>query len=422
MSSSLMLNVPESLFSIAQRQFDMAADLLDLPAGLRAILRVPQRELTVNFPVKLDDGGTRMFTGYRVQHNLSRGPTKGGMRYHPALTLDEMRALAMSMSWKCAVAGLPYGGAKGGVIVDPDQLSDGELERLTRRYATEISVLIGPERDIPAPDLNTSPRIMGWMMDTLSMHQGYTIRAAVTGKPLTIGGSEGRLEATARGLIAVLAETTSQLGLSLPQTRIAIQGFGNVGAGAARMLYELGATIVALSDSQGGVYNPRGLHPDAVLRHKATHGSVADYPEGERISNAELVELGCDVLIPAAMAQVITADNAARVRARVIAEAANGPITPEADEILYDQGVFVLPDILANAGGVTVSYFEWVQGLQEFFWAEREVHAQLERVMRRAFQSVLRVAEERGITMRTAASLIGIQRVADAVSTRGIYP
>jgi glutamate dehydrogenase (NAD(P)+) len=422
MSLNLTRSMPQNPFRIAQHQFDLAADLLDLPAGLRAILRVPQRELSVNFPVKLDDGSTRVFRGYRVQHNLSRGPTKGGMRYHPALSLDEVRALAMWMSWKCAVAGLPYGGAKGGVVVDRHQLSLGELERLTRRYATEISLLIGPERDIPAPDLNTDPQIMGWMMDTLSMHQGYTIRAAVTGKPLTIGGSEGRREATARGLIAVLAETASQLGSRLPQARIAIQGFGNVGAGAARMLYELGATIVALSDSQGGVYNPHGLHPTAIQHHKAATGSVVGYPEGERISNAELVELDCDILIPAALAQVITAANATRVRAKIIAEAADSALTPEADSILYDQGVFVLPDILASAGGVTVSYFEWVQGLQEFFWSEREVNAQLERVMRRAFQSVLNVAETRSIPMRTAASLIGIQRVADAVSTRGIYP
>ncbi|WP_129671201.1 Glu/Leu/Phe/Val dehydrogenase [Candidatus Chloroploca sp. Khr17] len=412
----------ENLFTIAQRQFDRAADLLDLPAGLRGILRVPQRELSVNFPVKLDDGTTRMFTGYRVQHNLSRGPTKGGIRYHPSLTLDEVRALAMWMSWKCAVTHLPYGGAKGGVIVDPKQFSQHEIERLTRRYASEISLVIGPDRDIPAPDVNTNPQIMAWIMDTISMHQGYTVPAIVTGKPLTIGGSEGRHEATARGLVYILIEAVAHAGINLANSRVAIQGFGNAGASIARMLHALGATIVAVSDSQGGVYHPRGLDPAAVALHKEATGSVVGYPEGDQISNATLIELDCDILIPAALAQSIDGARAPYVRARIVAEAANGPTTPEADEILFDQGVMVVPDILAGAGGVTVSYFEWVQGLQSFFWSEREVNAQLERIMQRSFHQVVEMAQQHQVHLRTAAGALAVRRVADAVATRGIYP
>jgi glutamate dehydrogenase (NAD(P)+) len=409
-------------YGIAQHQFDIAADLLELAPGLRGILRCPQRELTVTFPVTLNDGSVRVFTGYRVQHNLSRGPVKGGIRYHPAVTLDDVRALAMWMSWKCAVANLPYGGAKGAVVVDPRTLHIEEVERLTRRYASEISLLIGPEKDIPAPDINTNPQIMAWIMDTISMHQGYTVPAIVTGKPLNIGGSEGRNEATARGLVSVLGEAARHLDLRLEGAQVVIQGFGNVGANTARMFHELGASVVAVSDSRGGVYNPQGLDPERLAAFKRGGGSLADYPEGDRVTNDELVELPCDVLVPAALGGVITAANAPRVRARVVAEAANGPTTPEADEVLYDQGTFVLPDVLANAGGVVVSYFEWVQGLQEFFWSEREVNAQLERVLGHAFQGVLHIAQERSVNMRTAAHLIGVKRVADAVMTRGIYP
>jgi glutamate dehydrogenase (NAD(P)+) len=422
MATDTLVHPPLSAYSIARRQFDLAADLLDLSPSLRGILRSPQRELSVNFPVKLDDGSTRMFTGYRVQHNLSRGPVKGGIRYHPAVTLDDVRALAMWMTWKCAVANLPYGGAKGAVVVDPRTLSAEEIERLTRRYASEISLLIGPEKDIPAPDINTNPQIMAWIMDTISMHQGYTVPAIVTGKPLNIGGSEGRNEATARGIVSSLGEAARHLDLGLQGSRVAIQGFGNVGANTARMFHELGAIVVAVSDSTGGVYNPRGLRPIDLLQYKRNTGSLRSFPKGDAISNQELIELDCDILVPAALGQVITAENAHRVRARVVAEAANGPTTPEADEILFDQGIFVLPDVLANAGGVVVSYFEWVQGLQEFFWTEREVNAQLERVMSLAFQQVLQVAQERGVHMRTAAHLLAIRRVADAVTTRGIYP
>jgi glutamate dehydrogenase (NAD(P)+) len=422
MATDTLVHEPQSAYDIARRQFDLAADLLDLSPDLRGILRCPQRELTVTFPVKLDNGDTQVFTGYRVQHNLSRGPVKGGIRYHPDVTLDDVRAMAMWMTWKCAVAGLPYGGAKGAVVVDPKLLSLNEVEHLTRRYASEISLLIGPEKDIPAPDVNTTPQIMAWIMDTISMHQGYTVPAIVTGKPLNIGGSEGRNEATARGIVAILGEAARHLDLNIQGARVAIQGFGNVGANTAKIFHELGATVVAVSDSGGGVYNPRGLRPINLLQYRRNAGSLRGFPQGDTISNAELIELDCDILVPAALGHVITGENAPRVRARVIAEAANGPTTPEADAILFDQGTFVLPDILANAGGVTVSYFEWVQGLQEFFWTEREVNAQLERMMGIAFRNVLSVAQERGVDMRTAAHLIAVRRVADAVTTRGIYP
>ncbi|MEI7645757.1 MAG: Glu/Leu/Phe/Val dehydrogenase [Chloroflexales bacterium] len=409
-------------FGIAQEQFDIAADMLNLSDSLRGHLRVPQRELCVNFPVKMDDGSTRVYTGYRIQHNLARGPTKGGIRYHLSVTRDDICALAMLMTWKCAVSGLPYGGAKGGVIVDPQALSASEVERLTRRYASEISLVIGPEKDIPAPDVNTNPQIMAWIMDTISMHKGYTVPAVVTGKPLNIGGSEGRNEATAYGVVYALSEAARHLNMDLSRARVAVQGFGNAGANTVRMLYELGATVVAVSDSRGGVYHPGGLRPDALLAHKRRTGALGGFAEADAISNAELLEIDCDVLVPAALGVQISADNAARVKARLIAEAANAPITPAADRILSDQGCFVLPDVLAGAGGITVSYFEWVQGLQEFFWTEREVNAQLERVITGAFQRVLHVAQAHRVHMRTAAYMIAVQRVADAVTTRGIYP
>ncbi|MBX0331060.1 Glu/Leu/Phe/Val dehydrogenase [Oscillochloris sp. ZM17-4] len=408
--------------AIAQEQFDIAAEMLHLPQQLRGHLRVPQRELCVHFPVKMDDGSTRVYTGFRVQHNLSRGPTKGGIRYHPDLSIDDIRALAMLMTWKCAVSGLPYGGAKGGVVVDPKTLSESEVERLTRRYASEMSLVIGPEKDIPAPDVNTNPQIMAWIMDTVSMHKGYTVPAVVTGKPLNIGGSEGRSDATARGAVYVLSEAARHLSMDLSRARVSVQGFGNAGANTAQMLADFGATVVAVSDSRGGVYNPGGLDIGALQNHKRRTGAVAGFMEADHISNAELLEIDCDILVPAALGYQITEGNAPRVRARLIAEAANAPITPAADRILYDQGCFVLPDVLAGAGGITVSYFEWVQGLQEFFWTEREVHAQLERVMVIAFQNVLRMAQKHRVHMRTAAYMIGVQQVADAVTTRGIYP
>jgi len=412
----------ESPFANAQRQFDIAADLLDLESGLRKILRVPQRELTVHFPVKMDDGRIEVYTGYRIQHNITRGPAKGGIRYHPSVDIDEVRALSMWMTWKCATVNIPYGGAKGAVVVDPKQLSLSELERLTRRYTSEISLLIGPDKDIPAPDVGTNPQVMAWIMDTFSMHSGHTVPAVVTGKPINIGGSQGRHESTARGLVYILREASRHLSFDITGAKVAIQGFGNVGAVSARVLDEMGATIVAVSDSRGGVYSRNGLPINDVMAHKARTGSVIDFPDADRVTNQELLELPCDILIPAALENQITEQNAARIKARVIGEAANGPTTPSADEILYDRGVFVLPDILAGAGGVTVSYFEWVQGLQEFFWNEREVNAQLERVMVNAFQNVLRIAQERRAHMRTAAYLLSVDRVARSTTTRGIYP
>ncbi len=406
----------------AQRQFDVAAEILDLDTGMREILRVPQRELTVTFPVKMDDGRIHVFTGFRVQHNITRGPAKGGIRYHPSVTIDDIRAFAMLMTWKCATVNIPFGGAKGGVIVNPKELSQSELERLTRRYTTEISILIGPDRDIPAPDIGTTPQIMAWLMDTYSMHSEHTVPAVVTGKPLNIGGSYGRNEATARGLVAILREASEALSFNVDGASVAIQGFGNVGATSARMLDDMGATVVAVSDSQGGIYNPHGLPISDIMAYKARNGTFAGFREADTITNQELLELSCDILIPAATGTQITASNAKRIKARIIGEAANGPTTVEADRILYDRGVFIIPDILANAGGVTVSYFEWVQGLQEFFWTEREVNAQLERIMVGAFKNVLQIAQERRVHMRTAAYLLAVNRVAQATTTRGIYP
>jgi len=407
---------------IAQRQFDIAAEHLELAADLRRILRVCQRELTVHFPVRMDDGSIRVFEGYRMQHNLARGPAKGGIRYHPSLTLDEVKALAMWMTWKCAVVAIPFGGAKGGVVCDPKTMSRPELERLTRRYATEISVLIGPEKDIPAPDVNTSAQVMAWIMDTYSMHHGYSIPAVVTGKPLSIGGSEGRREATAMGVLFAVQDAAQHLGLDLGQATVAIQGFGNVGATAAHLFHARGVRVVAVSDSHGGIYNSAGLDLDQLRRVKEETGSVVNHRDGDRVSNAELLELPCDVLVPAALENQITKENAPRLRARIVAEGANGPTTPDADDILYDRGIFLVPDVLANAGGVTVSYFEWVQDLQSFFWTEQEVNAKLKSIMDRSFASVLDIAQNRKVNMRTAAYILAVKRVAEATTTRGIYP
>ena len=417
-----MASKHENTLANAQRQFDIAADLLDLDGGLRKILRVPQRELSVNFPVRMDDGRIEVFNGFRVQHNINRGPAKGGIRYHPDVSFDDVRALAMWMTWKCATVNIPYGGAKGAVIVDPKQLSQSELERLTRRYTSEISLLIGPERDIPAPDVGTTPQVMAWIMDTFSMHSGHTVPAVVTGKPLNVGGSQGRNESTARGLVYILREASRHLSFDIARSKVVVQGFGTVGLTIARLLDELGASVIAVSDSRGGIYSQGGLPIGDVVAHKARTGALAGFPGADGISNKELLELPCDILVPAALENQITAANAGRIKARLVGEAANGPVTPDADDILYDKGVFVIPDILAGAGGVTVSYFEWVQGLQEFFWSEREVNAQLERVMTGAFQNVLRAAQERKVHMRTAAYLLAVSRVAQATMTRGIYP
>ncbi|MDR7400922.1 MAG: Glu/Leu/Phe/Val dehydrogenase [Armatimonadota bacterium] len=412
----------EDPWQMALRQFNQAADHLPLKRGIREFLAYPKRELTVNFPVKMDDGSVRIFTGYRVHHSTVLGPTKGGIRYHPDVTLNEVRALAMWMTWKCAVVGLPYGGAKGGVVVNPKELSRDELEHLTRRYATEISILMSPEGDIPAPDVGTNPQVMAWIMDTYSMHRGYSVPAVVTGKPLSIGGSHGRVEATGRGVTIVTREVARHLGLSLAGMRVVVQGFGNVGSVAAALLHDQGCTVVGVSDSGGGIYTPRGLDPRAVLRFKEEHGSVAGFPGADRVTNEELLELPCDILVPSALEGQITGSNAPRIRARVIVEGANGPVTPDGDAVLVDRGVTVVPDILANAGGVIVSYFEWVQGLQQFFWTEEEVNQNLERIMVRSFGQVLRTAQERSVPLRTAALIRAIERVADALMTRGIYP
>jgi glutamate dehydrogenase (NAD(P)+) len=409
-------------YAVAMSQFDAAAERLGLSQALRAILRKPKRELIVNFPVRLDNGDVEMFTGYRVQHNINRGPAKGGIRFSPHVSLDEIRALAMWMTWKCAVVGIPFGGAKGGVICDPHLMSSAELERLTRRYTTEISLFIGPDSDIPAPDMNTNSQVMAWMMDTYSMHRGYSVPAVITGKPLAIGGSEGRLEATARGVQVVTREALKILDMRAERCSVVVQGFGNVGSIAARLLVDLGCRVVGLSDIKGGVYNSSGIDIQRALRYSKEHGNLSGLPGTEEVSNAELLELPCEILVPAALENQLTALNANRVKARLIVEAANGPTTPEADLILNDRGVTVIPDILANAGGVTVSYFEWVQDLQRFFWAEDEINSRLESIMIRSFEAVYRKSQEQQTNLRMGAYLLAVARVAEATELRGVYP
>ncbi|CAN5693417.1 Glu/Leu/Phe/Val dehydrogenase [soil metagenome] len=407
---------------VAQRQFDIAADRLELDPGLRAVLREPRRELKVSIPVKMDDGGVQVFHGYRVQHNLGRGPAKGGIRYHQDVTLSEVRALAMWMTWKCAVVGIPFGGGKGGVAVDPKLLSKRELEGLTRRYATEISVLIGPEKDIPAPDLNTNAQVMAWIMDTYSMHVGYTVPGVVTGKPISLGGSEGRIEATGRGAVVCIAESARRIGMDVIGASVVVQGFGNAGATAAVLLEEMGASVIAVSDSVGGIHRGEGLDIEAVRAWKAEHGTVVGFPGARPISNGDLLELPCDILAPAALESQITADNAARIRPRILAEVANGPTTPEADLLLRQNGVLLVPDILCNAGGVTVSYFEWVQDLNRDHWSEDVVNAKLTEIMVRAFDEVVEMSDNEDADMRLAAYLLAVDRVASATALRGLYP
>ena len=411
-----------SLFEVAVEQFNIAADVIGLDDDMRRVLARCERELTVNFPVEMDDGSVEVFSGHRVHHNSGPGPTKGGIRYHPDVTVEEVKALAMWMTWKCAVVGLPYGGAKGGVTCNPKLMSQNELQNLTRRYTSEISVLIGPNRDIPAPDVNTNPQIMAWIMDTYSMHHGYSIPGVVTGKPLILGGSEGRSEATGRGTVYAIYDAAPTQNIDLSKAPVVVQGFGNAGSVAAKILYDDGIKVTAVSDSSGGVHNPAGLDIDAVMQHKARTGSVVGYPEAQNVTNEELLELPCEVLIPAAMEEQITSRNADRVQARMIAEAANGPTTPEADRILHDKGVFVLPDIFANAGGVTVSYFEWVQALQAFPWTEEQVNERLRAIMQKAFHAVYDMSKQYDVHMRTAALCLAIQRVADFTRVRGIYP
>ncbi len=409
-------------WQVAQQQFDLAAERLNLDPGLRRVLREPRRELTVHFPVKMDDGSVQVFTGYRIQHNLGRGPAKGGIRYHQDVSLDEVKALAMWMTWKCAVVGIPYGGGKGGVIVDPKKLSQKELEALSRRFFTEIEVLVGPERDIPAPDVNTNAQVMAWFMDTYSMHAGFTVPGVVTGKPISLGGSEGRNEATARGTVFCIIEAARHNGIDLGKARVAIQGFGNAGSIAARLISEEGSTVVAVSDSTGGIHNPDGLDIHRVIAWKKEHGTVQGFPGSTDVSNADVLEVECDILIPAALENQITARNAGNIKAKIVAEAANGPTTPEADQILFKDWKFMIPDILCNAGGVTVSYFEWVQDLNRDHWSEQVVNAKLKEIMVKAFQETLAIARREQCDMRTAAYLLAVQRVADATAMRGLYP
>jgi len=409
-------------YEMALAQFDKAAAYLDLKAGIREMMRKPKRELTVNFPVKMDDGSVKIFTGYRIHHSTARGPSKGGIRYHPDVTLDEIRAQAMWMTWKCAVVNLPFGGAKGGVACNPKELSQRELENLTRRYATEISILLSPEGDIPAPDVGTNPQIMAWIMDTYSMHKGHSVPAVVTGKPVEIGGSLGRAEAPGRGVKQTILAALKHLGLPVEDIRVAIQGFGSVGATTATLLQAEGAKIIAISDTRGGIYNPKGLDVKTVLRHKEETGSVVGFPDADGVTNLELITLDCDVLIPSALENQITRWNADNIKARLIAEAANGPTTPEADEILHDRNIFVIPDVLCNAGGVVVSYFEWVQGLQFFFWSEVEINRRLNEIMTRSFNDVIRIATEKQVDPRVASYILAIDRVNKATMIRGIYP
>ena len=411
----------EGPYAAALAQFDQAADQIDLDPNLREVLRCPKRELTVNFPVEMDDGSITCFTGYRVQHNVTRGPAKGGIRYHPSADLDEVRALAMWMTWKCAVMNLPYGGAKGGVTVDPRTLSRHELENLTRRYATEIIPLMGPDSDIPAPDMGTNMQVMAWIMDTYSMHVGYSVPAVVTGKPVAIGGSEGRERATSRGMLVATQAMLERLGRPQSGT-VAIQGAGNVGLNAMPLFSQAGFTVVAISDSSGAVYDPTGLDESSVYKHVSDGGWLAEYCEAEHISNAELLALDVDVLTPAAIEGQIHVGNAATIRANLIVEGANGPVTPEADTILNEGGVVVVPDILANAGGVTVSYYEWVQGMQHFFWSREEINKLLADHMRQAAEQVWDLSQAKSVNLREAAYQIAVGRVAEATRLRGIYP
>ncbi|HKN07642.1 MAG TPA: Glu/Leu/Phe/Val dehydrogenase [Thermoplasmata archaeon] len=410
-------------FETAKKQVDIVADLLGLDGGIREVLKHPKRELTVNFPVRMDDDSYRVYTGYRVQYNMARGPCKGGIRYHPQVTLDEVRALAAWMTWKCAVVNIPYGGAKGGVICDPKHMSKGENERLTRRYTTEIAGIIGPEMDIPAPDVYTDSQTMAWIMDTYSSLKGYSVPGVVTGKPISLGGSEGRGEATGRGCAYTIREASKDAGVRVKNGTVAVQGFGNAGSVCANLLNdEQGAKIVAASDSKGGIYKADGFNPHALEEHKAKTGSVVGFPGAKSISNEELLELKVDILVPAALENQLGPKNADKVQAKLIAEAANGPTLPEADSIFFQKKITVLPDILANAGGVTVSYFEWAQDIQGYFWPLSEVNQRLERVMVQSYNDVHKVAVERKVHNRTAAYVLAIQRVVDAIKIRGIYP
>ena len=412
----------ENPFELAQAQLRRVGETFAVDPNLIRILSHCKKGVEVSVPVQMDDGSVQAFQGYRVVHNMTRGPAKGGIRYHPAVTQDEVKALAMWMTWKCALMGLPFGGAKGGVICDPKLLSLGEKERLTRRYTSEIINEIGPEKDIPAPDVGTDAQVMAWIFDTYSMNVGHSVLGVVTGKPLAVGGSVGRDGATARGSLYCIRTALQKQGSRLHDTRVAIQGFGNVGSNLARLLADEGVRVIAVSDSRGGIHNPYGLDVPAAIAYKAEHGVLEGFPGADAITNEELIEIDCDVLTPCALEQVITAENAARVQAKMVCEGANGPTTPAADEILEDRGILVLPDVLANAGGVVVSYFEWVQGLQEYFWKEYEVNAKLNDIVVRAFEETWSTRERFATSMRMAAYGLAVQRVAEATTIRGLYP
>ena len=405
----------------AAARFDDASDRLGLDEGLRKVLRSPALEMTVHIPIVLDDGRIEVFTGYRVQHSIARGPAKGGIRFAPDVTLDEVRALASWMTWKCAVVNIPFGGAKGGVICEPELMSEGELERITRRYTAEIMDIIGPERDVPAPDMNTNAQTMAWIMDTYSMHKRHTNTGVVTGKPLELGGSRGRPEATGRGCMIVTLQALRRFGMEPTNTRVVVQGLGNVGGMAAKLMTRAGFKIVCIIEYDGAVYNPRGLDIEGLMKHRAETGSIVGYPEAEDMDKDEALLLECDVLLPAARENVITTANADRIRAKIICEGANGPTTSEADSILADKKIFVMPDILANAGGVTVSYFEWVQDRQGFFWNEELVNGRLEEIMVNSFRDVVAYAEKHQVHNRLAAYMLAVDRVATAIKLRGLY-
>ncbi|HKA27098.1 MAG TPA: Glu/Leu/Phe/Val dehydrogenase [Gaiellaceae bacterium] len=421
------LEVPESHlrenpYDIAKEQLRRVAQLFGVDPNLVNVLQECKKAVVVSVPVTMDDGTIQALEGYRVTHNIARGPSKGGIRYHPDVELDEVKALAMWMTWKCALMGIPFGGAKGGIRVDPKKLSQAELQRMTRRYTSEIINEIGPEKDIPAPDVGTNAAVMAWIFDTYSMNKGHSVLGVVTGKPLNVGGSLGRLEATAHGALYCIQEAVRKREMRMDELRVAVQGFGNVGSFLAQFLDEQGATVIAVSDSRGGLYNGAGLDMPAVLAHKQETGALEGLRGAEPITNDELLLLDCDVLAPCALEQVITSENADQVKARIIAEGANGPVTPAADEILDDRGVLILPDVLANAGGVVVSYFEWVQGLQEYFWKEDEINSKLRDITTRAFNETWRTMEDRKTSMRLAAYGLAVRRVADATITRGLYP
>jgi glutamate dehydrogenase (NAD(P)+) len=409
-------------FKIAVEQFNRAADCLELDDSIRQILQHPKRQLIVSIPVKMDGGNVKVFEGYRVQHNIARGPAKGGIRFHPNVSLDEVKALASWMTWKCATVGIPYGGGKGGVICDPKSMSQSELERLTRRYAFEIAPIIGPDRDIPAPDVYTDEQTMAWIMDTISMVRGHTELGVVTGKPLSLGGSAGRGEATARGALYAVREACRVKGMSLRDARVAVHGFGNAGAHVARLVAGDGARVVAVADSQSGVYSAKGIDVQAALRHKSQTRAVRGLANTEEISATDVLEVDCDILLPSALENSITLANVGGVKAKIIAELANGPTTPGADRALADRGVFLVPDILANAGGVTVSYYEWVQNQYNYFWTEERVNESLEQTMRKAFADVHTTAQQYDTDMRTGAYILAVGRVAEATRVRGIFP